>query len=351
MTSGGVLPQGLGNVDVLALLSSSVISDPERGTADLNNRIADSYPNPSLQYATQYYALQPAYRFEYWVLAAMVRDPNSQQWRWQEDQFVRFGVKARDGTNHAAVEQSVSAWEFGSIVGHQSTTYDFSSARSETFVQADRLALGFAEVSENSMSIGSTELQVDGSGCNSVMSIDSPAAQHQSLQWQVDTCVESLLINDTVFASNTASVLNGVGWVNHSYGQLPNQAGAVFIERSVIHIAPDQQLIVERSRRRSGQGPVTVSGFIKRAGVEQRLRGVQWQEEQLPGNRFPTMITISADGLAEAWQLNVPADVLNQRAESPAGQQHGVLATSTAPDNNEPRPGIVTLYPRTLVGS
>lgn len=339
------------NSDVYGMVLSTLNVDSGSDMADLNQQIANSYPAPTLETTTQHYSLQPDYRFEQWVLAAMVQDPDTLSWRWQENRFVRLGVKVLSGSNEPVDESNSSAWDFNAIVGHQSTSYDFSSERSNTSVEVDRQALGFADATERTLSIGNTQLRVTGGGCVSELSVDEQLSENQPVVWEVNDCVEHVKISDTVVASNSANVRNGVGWVNHSFGQLPNLAGAVFIERAVVQVGPDEQLIVDRSRRRSGNGPVTVSGAIKRNGVTQSLRGVQWQETVKPASRFPDSITITAEGLSQSWQLRVPAEVLNERAESPAGQQHGVLAAPSASDNGEPRPGMVTLYPRNAVGT
>jgi len=223
-----------------------------------------------------------------------------------------------------------------------------------------RRALGLADTEARRLFVGAIDL--------SFSSNDECAAAATlthidiNLTWQHTACPQRTLIAGTGYADSLAGVVHsslteqkGVGWISHVFGRVPELSGAVLLESLKTVLPNQQELRVNRTRRRSGRGPVTVTATLLSNGQTRNLDDVQWLEKTAAGALFPESITLVLPELH--WQLNldVPATIADQVEPTlTTAQQHGVLVKLTSLDSNTTgasadsplAPGVVTLHPR-----
>ncbi len=296
--------------------------------------IAASFPTPTLPAAPQAFKPEPEQRFEQWTLSALTQSNDTDEWRWIEQQFVRVALAAE-----ANVE---SNWAFRDVMMHQFQRYDFQTEERETLQAAERRALSLSDVTEESVFVRGVSAQFHSQGCSSKITLKQPS---EHFTWNFDQCPQRTQIGSTVIANAFTQFENGVGWVTHTYGQLPKLTGPVIIEELRVVMPDNQQLRITRSRRRSGTGPVTVSAAQVDEGRETSLRDALWEEEAQKLSPFPASIKISLPTLSRTLLVQLPKQWTTNANDSPLGVQHGVLVKSLGNDESV-YPGLIRLFPR-----
>lgn len=315
---------------ITALFNGGSLLD-ELTESDEAVRIARSYPEPKLPNRDAPFAVQPDTRFDQWVLSSMTKDPESKTWSWTRQEFFRVALSENNAT------ESPSNWAFTDIIGQRFTQHNFSNTESVTDASVERVALGLASVASDSIALNNVSLTIENEGCQSILTVQR---MDKALSWQSGSCPERAFANGVVFGSTATVLPNGISWVSRVYGQLPEGTGAVHIDRLEV-LMPDGQLLkVSRSRRRSGQGPVTITGSLDNSV----LIDMEWQDTATPGALYPTEIVLTVPSLSQTFLVAVP-DVMHQElAANNLGAQHGVLVASNL-DNTQLLPGVLLMNP------
>lgn len=300
--------------------------------------IAASFPNPELPSAAEPFRTQPNQRFEQWSLSAMMQNADTGDWQWTEQQFFRIAVVAENG------EDTVSAWGFRDIMAQRYTTYNFGSKQSQSTSSAERRAMQLSDVTERSVFVNDNVATIESNGCGSNITLDRRGT---SLSWIATDCPNRIQLGSTIVSTADSAFINGVGWMSHAYGQLPVSGGAVILDQFEVRLPDETKLRVNRSRRRSGTGPVTVAASLTSNGQTQSLRDVQWVEQFDGEAMFPSEIRIDVPSLSLALDVEVPLTLPNGLLGAGFGVRHGVLITI----DNTVLPGVMTLQPRTQEAS
>jgi len=308
--------------------------------SDQDAVIAGTYPNPALPNDAAAFRAQPDQRFERWQLSAMIRDPDSGHWRWVQQEISRVAVAPNEPIH------SQSDWAFRDVMVQQFNHYDFATSTQTVDTSAQRRALGLADVDQNAIELNPVQLTFSGEGCAFTASLNR---LETNITWRTGQCPDKFKFDNTVLVHALASVPEGVGWVSHAYGQLPSGRGAVIIESLTLVLATQDELRINRSRRFSGEGPVTIDANLHSKGEVQPLKGVTWSDTAAASDRFPSAITIQAPSIDVHLVVEVPAAIdpgMNNAFEF--GATHGVLAVPVnAAGASTPNvtPGMITLFP------
>ena len=303
--------------------------------SDAARAIADSFPSPELPSQEKPFNTEPNQRFEQWTLSAMTEDEATGDWQWTEQQFFRLAVVP------ANAETGPSSWGFRDVMAQRFTTYNFRTAESQSISSAERRAMQLSDVNEGSVYVHDTVATINSTGCNSSISLnrtDTPQV------WIADKCPVRIQLGDTIFSTAQSVFSNGVGWMSHAYGQLPNGGGgAVMIDQLEVTLEDKSELSVNRSRRRSGTGPITVAGSLTLNGETRALDDAQWLDHYDGDAVFPSGIQINVPSLALALDVEVPKTLPTDLLGTGYGLRHGVLITI----EKSVLPGVITLQPRT----
>ena len=329
--------------DAAAPLSSSELADLSsmlQGFAESTEAmaIARSFPNPELPDGAQPFRTEPNQRYEQWTLSAMLQDGQTGDWHWTEQHFFRIAIAAFDR------ESNSSDWAFRDVMAERYTTYNFSAESGNTESSIQRRAMQLSDVTESLVYVNDSVASVENDGCDSRITLNG---LHKSLTWIARECPTRVQIGETIFSSADSVFENGVGWMLHAYGQLPVAGGAVVLDQLEVTLADNAKLRVNRSRRRSGTGPVTVAASITRGGETRTLRDVLWLEEFASDGLYPTSVRIEVPNLSTVLNLDVPKNLANRTLGAGLGARHGVLISI----DNAVLPGVITLQPRVLDAS
>jgi len=295
--------------------------------------IVASFPIPELPSAGEPFQTQPNHRFEQWTLSAMIQNEGTGEWQWIEQQFFRIAIAPESG------KENLSAWGFRDVMAQRYTTYNFSSEQGQSSSSAERRAMQLSDVTEDSVFVNDNVAWITSNGCSSSISLDR---MDTTMLWTARECPTRRQLGNTIISAADTDFVKGVGWLFHAYGQIPTAAGAVMIDQLEVRLPDKTKLRVNRSRRRSGTGPVTVAASLLSNGKTHSLRDVQWVEQFDGDALFPTGIRIEAPSLPLVLDVEMPSTLPTELLGTGFGIQHGVLITI----ENIVMPGIISLQPR-----
>lgn len=325
---------------------SDLFSDQSSAFRDLLDSekaqaIANSFQVPELPDGPIGFRTEPDARFEQWSLSSMTQSSQSGEWVWNEQQFIRIAIDEADALNDA----TVSEWSFRDVMLQRFQSYDFATGLQISDSVAERRALSLADVTDDSIYVQDVVALIDTANCNSTITLQRPGdtIANGALVWRGDTCPERFRLGDTLFSGLRNAEANEVRWVTHAYGQLPSLAGVVLIEQLEIMLPNDEELRINRSRRRNGTGPVTVSANLIKDDTTQALRDVQWRMDFSELSMFPDTMEVEVPSLSKTFTIDVPAAFENGFNNDALGVRHGVLASV----DDSQLPGLLTLYPKT----
>ena len=265
----------------------------------------------------------------------MTQHHDTGHWLWTEQQFLRIAVVP------ANADVAKSSWGFRDVLVQNFTAYDFHAGKGQSFNSAERRAMRLSDVTDNAVYVNDTKALLSDAGCGSTIRLERFDV---SMIWTTLDCPKRVRFGDTIISTANAKFDNGVGWVSHAYGQLPTLGGAVIIDQFEVQLSNNQTLQVNRSRRRSGSGPVTVAADLFVDGNTQSLRDVSWANEFNNDALFPSNIRIDVPSMSLVLSVDVPSNMPFGFFGSDVGVQHGVLVST----NDAVLPGVVTLQPRSL---
>ena len=317
-------------LDTLLGDSSTFASLLDSETANI---VARSFPTPELPAGAVPFQTQPDQRYELLSLSAMRKDNETNAWQWTEQQFFRVAIAP------ANADAIASSWGFRDIMAQRFSSYDFNTEQSFSSGSAERRAMQLADVTDNDVYINDTRARFDYEDCRSTIALDR---FELSMAWTTTQCPQRIRIGNTVIASATVEFDNGVGWISHVYGQNPDTGGAVIIDRFETQLPSKATLRVNRSRRRSGEGPVTVAASLHSNGKTESLRNVVWVNEFSGNTVYPSNISIEVPTLSLTLSVSLPAEFPLELMGADMGLQHGVLVST----GGSVLPGRVTLQPQ-----
>ena len=323
-----------GTVSIFSQLFNSDSALTSLIESEVGTAIEKSFPNPEIPQADQPFQTQPDQRFEHWSLSAMVQDQETGDWEWIEQQFFRIAVQPANGTSNP------SAWGFRDVMAQQYSRYNFNTTERQFSSTAERRTLQLSDVTEHSVFVNDTVAKLHTNDCESTITLDRFGA---TKTWNTRECPNRIRFGNTIISTATGSFVNGVGWMSHVYGQLPNAGGVVVIDRLEVVLSDNERLHVNRSRRRSGTGPITVEASLVRNDTRQALRNVKWVERFDGESLYPSAINMDIPSLSLTLLVELPKTQNNGLAEAGFGSQHGVLVTI----DDTVLPGVVTMQPRT----
>lgn len=216
--------------------------------------------------------IQAASPFEFWLYLAIVSDEAGNTYALQQ-RFARLRVKEDAETKN-------SEWEFSQIVGVEFSLQRLANNTKQTAQSIQRVALDLAGVDTASGSVWtgpyhSQALGNDGDACVQKVSLRSPmldASFHQSQCAAMTKTKELVLtrsnampVDGVVRVDDQALAVTGYGWLMHAWGIPPDvQAAAVVIDRAWLLLAEQNELQIQRSRRRSGAGAKITTATLTR---------------------------------------------------------------------------------------
>lgn len=269
-------------------------------------------------------------------LRAIVSDTNN-RWVSVQLQLDRLALNLDKDTE--------SGWGYSQIMRSSSIVGYAGDQLSQTTESVQRRALGLADsrpgrlhVLDSYMDIRPASLhQAATNSCDYLFDAGSDVlAEHQlttPLSWRLDACPAAM---DTgVSRGWTVSGVPvrigqsdaGIGWVSNQWGNLPAPGGAVVIDRMELVLSETLSqasggsvndrpldtdsgtrllssdawiLSANRSKRRSGRGPQTVSGTLAKRGKEMQSIQLVWRDEgqvksSVSGDVYPAGFTVASE--------------------------------------------------------
>ncbi len=235
--------------------------------------------------ASEYRWINAPLATEMWHYFAVLNDPSGNWYAWQQ-RFSRLKLRqavsgAGTAANEAGQEIATSEWSFTDVM--QAQLILESEAHNKALLderRIQRVALGLAGIDAEQQRLWVDRLEVqrqdveqNGSACDFIHRLAAPGAELELRQTVCSESREFGVFNAAVASFNAEAQLtiadaaktsvSGTGWLNHVFGAVPiaEQAkGAVLIDRVWLALNDGSRLMLNRSRRRNGTGPITVAG-------------------------------------------------------------------------------------------
>ena len=227
-------------------------------------------------------------------------------------QLDRIRLRA-DATNE-------SKWSYSSVFRAQAAVASDGDAEPMFDELVERGALGLAGNDATSLFVGTNTLQLASdntqtSPCSAQLSLDASliAERRISLASQIATCPDAAFVGrvlnqwEVAAAPITGVLANdaviGHAWFTHAWGQPPQAGGAVLLDQLRLRLTDDNGevllLSANRSKRRSGSGPVTVLGQISSEQGDVDVPDLQWSDvgtvkSTATGFEYPTLFRINS---------------------------------------------------------
>lgn len=215
---------------------------------------------------------------------------------------------------------SESEWSYSSVFRAQSAIASDADMAPAFKEQIERGALGLANSEANSLFIGINKLQIVSENtpqqpCAAQLSLDASliAERSISLASRIATCPDAVSVGSVLNQWEVAAVpvtgvlandpVNGHAWITHAWGQAPQAGGAVLLDQLRLRLTNDNGevllLSANRSKRRSGTGPVTVLGQISSEQGDIDVPDLQWSDvgamkSTATGFEYPTLFRITS---------------------------------------------------------
>ena len=213
---------------------------------------------------------------------------------------------------------SKSQWSYSSVFRAQASVASDGDAETTFKELVERGALGLAGHEASSLFVGTNTLQIvqentQNQPCSAQLLLNASLVVERSISLasRVATCPEASSVGGVlnqweVAATPIVGVLaddsvTGHAWFTHAWGQAPQPGGAVLFDQLRLRLTNDngevQLLSANRSKRRSGTGPVTVLGQLSSEQGEVDITDLQWSDvgavkSTATGIEYPTLFRI-----------------------------------------------------------
>jgi len=179
----------------------------------------------------------------------------------------------------AMSSNTASQWDYSSVFRAQAAIGEEAKMMSSSHELVARGALGLASSEQGSMVVGLNALRIDTTAgsdnpCVASLSFTSRLPADQSLQFSsaLSDCPVAVSVGDSLNQWEVSAVeltgdlqeqpVTGVVWISHTWGELPPSSGAILLDQLRLKLDTDEQgsilINANRTKRRSGRGPVTV---------------------------------------------------------------------------------------------
>lgn len=264
----------------------------------------------------------PSFRAETWQLMAVLEDVDGGQHSVLQ-QLDRIGVHDADVLN-APVQDS--SWRFRDVMrGSLHIASDSEPRRDWQSVQ--RLALGLAStelvgaatsgarihVGPNSLHVSVLEDfgKADLTGTHCPMQFLMTMPDVLRLEFNQEHCAEGTSSGPLRIVTSRSLPVEGVlddgrqvrgtGWVRQAFGELPDFGSPIVFDTALVEIDAMGLLVISRSKRRSGRGPVTLTAHWHGQSANP-IDDLVWRAEEADKND----VTIPS-----RWQLQSASNQLD----------------------------------------
>lgn len=281
--------------------------------------------------------VQPGAPFETWLFLALMRDQHGRRYAMQQ-RLARLKV-----TDERA--EAISQWNFSDVLAldyRLEPVGGHSAIDTHTVQQADRVALSLAGTSaaQSKLWIGGftttkTTKKTTQRQCEASYSIQTPqlnllfeqfsCASEQRASTFLVTRSESMRVSGEYRFQGRDLVLDGRGWLERAWGVPPdtNQSAVVF-DRAWLWLEDTADIQLQRSRRRSGRGPMISTGSVSKPSLSGRSDVGRDQTA-------PSTLTqvVFADGAAQIGTHTFPSEF---RLTEPSHAIDVVLTSTHTPE-------------------
>jgi len=187
-----------------------------------------------------------------------------------------------------------SLWSYSSVTRSHIIRSRSDFAEPSVKDEFARVALGLSESHQNTLSVSTTRVSLEGTGrCQSVLSMSgnlvdgSFSLTAEPVGCPVANNLGSLKQLEYPIMSLTGEIggkqVQGHAWMVHHWGIPPSTQGPVVVDQLRLRIVESDgvaaQLMITRTKRRSGRGPMSVFATHQKLKKFKELTDVSWFDE------------------------------------------------------------------------